>query len=314
MGIEAVQLFNQLSNEILGDWIYVCVLNACSHSGLVHQAKEIFEKIPINERTNQIYTTMVKRKNISHIDLISIQIDVLSRGNHFDEAQALIKEFEEKNPPYLSMYSQLNVFIKKRISFYFNLSIDLVSILSAARNQHNICLSQKIFDRIKQFFPQIKPGLASARVLLANTYASKGDFSRASTIRKEIVELGLKKQIGISKTVVNGQIQVSFTMKKASIQMKISSLIQEFRAHDKSHPDSNKISEELNRLNEELISHGYVPDSSWITRPIGNDETVQSILNGHSERLAIGLNLIQKPIPSPIQVVKNLRICGDCRQ
>jgi pentatricopeptide repeat protein len=72
MGIEAVQLFNQLSNEILNDYIYVCVLNACSHSGLVHQAKEIFEKIPINERTNQIYTTMVKRKNISHIDLISI--------------------------------------------------------------------------------------------------------------------------------------------------------------------------------------------------------------------------------------------------
>jgi pentatricopeptide repeat protein len=62
MGIEAVQLFNQLSNEVLDDWIYVCVLNACSHSGLVHQAKEIFEKIPIKERTNQIYTTMVKRK------------------------------------------------------------------------------------------------------------------------------------------------------------------------------------------------------------------------------------------------------------
>jgi len=73
------------------------------------------------------------------------------------------------------------------------------------------------------------------------------------------------------------------------------------------------MSEELNRLNEELISHGYVSDRSWITRPIGNDETAQSILCGHSERLAIGLNLIQKPIPSPIQVVQNLRICGDCR-
>jgi len=69
MGIEAVQLFNQLSNEVLDDWIYVCVLNACSHSGLVHQAKEIFEKIPTKERTNQIYTTMVKRKkHISQID------------------------------------------------------------------------------------------------------------------------------------------------------------------------------------------------------------------------------------------------------
>ncbi len=100
-----------------------------------------------------------------------------------------------------------------------------MSILSAARNQHNICLSQKIFDRIKQFFPQIKPGLASARVLLANTYASNGDFLRAINIRMEIVALGLKKKISISKTVVNGQIQVSFTMKKASIQMKISCLI-----------------------------------------------------------------------------------------
>jgi len=72
MGTEAVQLFNQLLNEILNSWIYVCVLNACSHSGLVHQAKEIFEKIPIKERTNQIFTTMVKRKkNISQIDLIN---------------------------------------------------------------------------------------------------------------------------------------------------------------------------------------------------------------------------------------------------
>ncbi len=62
MGIEAVQLFNQLRIDILHEGIYVCVLNACSHSGLVHQAREIFEKIPITERTNKIYTTMVRIK------------------------------------------------------------------------------------------------------------------------------------------------------------------------------------------------------------------------------------------------------------
>jgi pentatricopeptide repeat protein len=72
MDIEAVQLFNLLSNKILNNWIYVCVLNACSHSGLVHQAKEIFEKIPIKKRTNQISTAMVKRKtNFSQINLIN---------------------------------------------------------------------------------------------------------------------------------------------------------------------------------------------------------------------------------------------------
>jgi TRAP-type mannitol/chloroaromatic compound transport system permease large subunit len=104
--------------------------------------------------------------------------------------------------------------IKKIISFCFNLLIDLASILSAARNQHDICLTQEIFDRIKQLFPQIKPRLASARVLLANTYASNGDFLKSSNIRMEMVESGLKKKIGISKTVINGQIHVSFTMKK----------------------------------------------------------------------------------------------------
>ncbi|CAF4098570.1 unnamed protein product, partial [Adineta steineri] len=38
----------------------------------------------------------------------------------------------------------------------------------------------------------------------------------------------------------------------------------------------------------------------------------QSVLCGHSERLAIAFNLIQQPIPDRIQIVKNLRICGDC--
>lgn len=44
------------------------------------------------------------------------------------------------------------------------------------------------------------------------------------------------------------------------------------------------------------------------------DETVESVLNGHSERLALAFNFIHDPIPSPIQITKNLRICGDCRK
>ena len=65
---------------------------------------------------------------------------------------------------------------------------------------------------------------------------------------------------------------------------------------------------------EELGDHGHKSDSSWITRGIDYDETPESILCGHSERLAIAFNLIQRPIPSPIQVTKNLRVCGDCRE
>lgn len=45
-----------------------------------------------------------------------------------------------------------------------------------------------------------------------------------------------------------------------------------------------------------------------------NDENAAQILCGHSERLAIAFNLIQRPVPSVIQITKNLRVCGDCRK
>ena len=64
---------------------------------------------------------------------------------------------------------------------------------------------------------------------------------------------------------------------------------------------------------EELKAHGYKPDPSWITRDVMDDETDESVLNGHSERLAIALNLIQRPTRKAFQIVKNLRVCGDCR-
>ena len=43
-------------------------------------------------------------------------------------------------------------------------------------------------------------------------------------------------------------------------------------------------------------------------------ESIESVLNGHSERLALAFNFIQRPIPTRIQITKNLRICGDCRE
>jgi hypothetical protein len=64
---------------------------------------------------------------------------------------------------------------------------------------------------------------------------------------------------------------------------------------------------------QDLRDDGHQYDSSWIIRPLKDDETVESVLCGHSERLAIAYNFIQKPLPSVIQLTKNLRVCGDCR-
>lgn len=59
MGLEAIELFNKIPSNKLDNVIYICVLNACSHSALLDQAWKIFNKIPFNQRTEQIYTTMV---------------------------------------------------------------------------------------------------------------------------------------------------------------------------------------------------------------------------------------------------------------
>jgi hypothetical protein len=91
-------------------------------------------------------------------------------------------------------------------------------------------------------------------------------------------------------------------------------LFQQFHAQDRSHPKTDEIYKELHRIAKELIDHGHQFDASWITRDMMADETVESVLNSHSERIALAFNFIQNPVPSEIQITKNLRICGDCRK
>lgn len=81
-------------------------------------------------------------------------------------------------------------------------------MLSGARNQKNPSLSQKYFDRIEKLFPKMNNDLLSATVLLANTYASTGDFTKATELRMKIGQSGIKKKAGLSWTVVNGKIVV----------------------------------------------------------------------------------------------------------
>ena len=69
----------------------------------------------------------------------------------------------------------------------------------------------------------------------------------------------------------------------------------------------------IERLSRDLKEHGHEFDGSWLIRPLHDGETIDSVLCGHSEKLAIVFNLIQEPQPSTIQITKNLRVRGDCR-
>ncbi|CAF1212594.1 unnamed protein product [Adineta ricciae] len=270
---------------------YATMINSFGLNGMGLEAIELFKKTPVNLLDNVTYICVLNA--CSHSGFVkqaekifeeipmnqrtehvyTAMIDVVSRVFLFDRAQMLLNEYENKpNSPSLPMY---------------------MSLLSSARNAKNLSLVDEIYRRMKFNFGHDDNSLISAKVLLANAHASAGDLSTSSDIRTEINLSEKKKVIGCSWTVVDKKIHV-------------------FHAHDKSHPDSSRIYEELNRLTNELIRHGYKPDGYWVTREMDENETVQSVLSGHSERLAIVYNLIQRPTPTRIQIVKNLRICGDC--
>ncbi len=45
MGLKAIRLYQELPSHLRNEVSHICVLNACSHSGLLNQARSIFEHI-----------------------------------------------------------------------------------------------------------------------------------------------------------------------------------------------------------------------------------------------------------------------------
>ncbi|CAF1369672.1 unnamed protein product, partial [Rotaria magnacalcarata] len=169
------------------------------------------------------------------------------------------------------------------------------ALLSGARNQKNSKLSQEAVDRMQKLFPNMKDSLVAASILLANVYASSDDIGKATDIKIELHKSGGKKQIGVTVTDIDGKLW-------------------KFRAHDRSHAESAEIHEQVDRMSKRIIEHGHKYDASWIVRPMEPDETIETLLCGHSERLAMAAHFIHNRKPKRIQMTMNLRICGDCHE
>ncbi|CAF4379906.1 unnamed protein product, partial [Rotaria sordida] len=57
MGLEAVDLYRKMPDHLCNEITYICVLNACSHSGLLDQAHSIFNEI--SKKSKKIIAAMV---------------------------------------------------------------------------------------------------------------------------------------------------------------------------------------------------------------------------------------------------------------
>ena len=58
MGSEAIELYRKMPVRMRDEITHISVINACSHSGHLDQARSIFNEIPL--KTERIVTAMVR--------------------------------------------------------------------------------------------------------------------------------------------------------------------------------------------------------------------------------------------------------------
>lgn len=78
-----------------------------------------------------------------------------------------------------------------------------------------------------------------------------------------------------------------------------------------SHPQTDLIYSELERVMDMIRLEGYTPDINFVLHDV-EEETKERMLYVHSEKLAIVFGLLNSGSQSVIRIRKNLRICGDC--
>ncbi|PIN16694.1 hypothetical protein CDL12_10659 [Handroanthus impetiginosus] len=162
------------------------------------------------------------------------------------------------------------------------------ALLTGCRIHGNTELAGSVADKVFKLGP-VSPGL---HVLLSNAYAAAGKHQEAAKARKMLKDRGQKKETGLSWVEEGNRIHT-------------------FAAGDRRHELSDEIYRKLEELGEEMERAGYVADTSYVLKDVGDEEKGRTI-RYHSERLAIAFALITFPSERPIRVMKNLRVCGDC--
>lgn len=130
-------------------------------------------------------------------------------------------------------------------------------------------------------------------LLLSNLYARAGRWEEAAAVRTAMVDGGLPQAAGTSAVEAAG-------------------MLHSFVSQDRSHPQSRRIYEMLREVEWQLRFEGYSPETSQVAVVDGGEEEKRRALAGHSQKLAIAFGLISTHHGSPIRIVRNLRMCGDC--
>lgn len=274
--LEAVALYYETKDTLTGNIqsILTSVLTACAHGGLAREAQKIFDEISAEQRSIKMWNALVchRHRDRSWKKEVIFQVDAYGRAGQLDEALAIVRRFEETHCRAPVLY---------------------ISLLAACHSHKNAPLALKIHDELIESRTPLNDDQRSAiTVLTANVHSFTGDHPRSLMLRENLYRDKSPKYAGITSTEIDG-------------------VLYDFYAHDKRHPRTHEIYQQLELLHDQLKGIGYQPNESVVTKEAIHAEWS---LYAHSERLAIALNLISTPSGTTIYLTKNLRMCIDCHE
>lgn len=161
-GAEALSTFKSMQEDatIVPDHIiYISVLVACSHVGLVDEGRRHFNEM------RDVY------RIVPNQDHYGCMVDLLSRAGRFEEAMRLVEEMPFK--PNITIWG---------------------AILNGCEIHENVDLAEKIRAQITE----LKPQGSGVYVLLSNIYARAGRWQEVNLARELMKERRIDKTLGHS--------------------------------------------------------------------------------------------------------------------
>ncbi|KAL5773737.1 hypothetical protein ACOSQ2_013661 [Xanthoceras sorbifolium] len=233
---------------------FIAIFAACSHSGMVEEGIDLFYRMKDNFGIEPAP------------DHYACVVDLLGRAGKVEEAYQLINRM----PP------------------EFDRAGAWSSLLGACRIHQNVEIGEIAAHNLLR----LEPDVASHYVLLSNIYSSARLWDKATDVRRQMKEMGVRKEPGCSWIEFGDEIH-------------------KFVAGDGSHPQSEQLHGFLETLSERMRKEGYVPDTACVLHNVDEEEK-ETLLCGHSEKLAIAFGILNTPPGTTIRVAKNLRVCNDC--
>ncbi|KAL8166703.1 hypothetical protein V2J09_008202 [Rumex salicifolius] len=169
LGHEAVELFKKMQEGPIkpNGVTFLCVISACSHSGLVKEGQSFFNMM------KEVYSIEPA------MDHYGAMVDLLGRAGFLNKAW----EFIEKMP------------IEPGINVYG-------AMLGACKIHKNVELGEKAANRIFDLDPED----GGYHVLLANIYAASSMWDKMAEVRSKMESTGIRKTPGCSLVQLKSEV------------------------------------------------------------------------------------------------------------